>query len=254
MGFEPTRYDNDVWIKLRPDGSGYDYICTYVDDFLIVAKDAWQHMKELQKVYSIKDPKHPDIYLGALYTGNPSTNWTITAKNYIKETLGQVEKRTGIRTREEKLPMKPGDHPEEDESPLLNNEQHRLYQSMLGMLQWTVSIGRIDICYAVSSMSRFCVSPREGHLHRVFRIFGYLKKYPNRAIGINEKDPIINREMLQEIPTNYDFEDQYTYAYEDIDERFPKPMGKELPMSRFFDSDHVHDENCDHDHSKISEQ
>jgi hypothetical protein len=58
LGFEPTRYDNDVWIKLRPDGVGYDYICTYVDDFLIVAKDAWYFMRELQKVYNINEPEH----------------------------------------------------------------------------------------------------------------------------------------------------------------------------------------------------
>jgi hypothetical protein len=80
--------------------------------------------------------------------------------------------------------MKPGDHPEEDDSPLLDNEQHRLYKSMIGMLQSMVSIGRMGICYAVSSMSRFCVSPREGHMHQVFMIFGYLKKYPNEAIRI----------------------------------------------------------------------
>jgi hypothetical protein len=98
-------------------------------------------MRELQKTYNIKDPKHPELYLGALYTGNPSTKWSITAKNYIGEAIKQIEMRTGIKIREEKLPMKPGDHPEEDESSILDNEQHRLYQSVLGMLQWTVSIG-----------------------------------------------------------------------------------------------------------------
>jgi hypothetical protein len=158
LGFEPTTYDNDVWIKLRPDGMGYDYICTYVDDFLIVAKDAWSYMKELQKVYNIKDPKHPDLYLGALYTGDPSKNWTITAKNYIKEALEQIERRTGIKVRDEKLPMKPGDHPEEDNSPLLENGKHRLYQSMLGMLQWAVSIGRIDICCSILDEQILCES------------------------------------------------------------------------------------------------
>lgn len=126
-----------------------------------------------------------------------------------------------MKIREEKLPMKPGDHPEEDESEALDNEQHRLYQSMIGMLQWTVSIGRIGICFVVSSMSRFCVSPREGYLHRVFRIFGYLKKYPNKAIGIVERDPIINKDLLQEVRNDYDFEDLYAYAREDIDNHFP---------------------------------
>jgi hypothetical protein len=55
-GFEPTRYDNNVWIKQRQDKTGYDYICTYVDDFLIVAKDAWYYMRKLQKINN-KRPK-----------------------------------------------------------------------------------------------------------------------------------------------------------------------------------------------------
>jgi len=39
MGFEPTRLDPNIWIKLRHDKSGYDYIATFVDDFMITAKD-----------------------------------------------------------------------------------------------------------------------------------------------------------------------------------------------------------------------
>jgi len=30
MGFTPTRFDKDIWYKLRKDNSGYDYIATYV--------------------------------------------------------------------------------------------------------------------------------------------------------------------------------------------------------------------------------
>jgi hypothetical protein len=112
---------------------------------------------------------------------------------------------------------------------------------MIRMLQWTVSIGRLDIFYAVSSMSRFCVSPREGHLHRVFRIFGYLKKYPNKSIGIIDRDPILTSDVLQEITTSHDFDEQYAYDFEEIDERYPEPIGKELPVSIFFVSDHGHD-------------
>ena len=61
MGFKPSRFDHDVWWRLRGDGSGYDYISTYVDDFLIMAKDAWAYMRHLQSIYTIKK-----IYLGAL--------------------------------------------------------------------------------------------------------------------------------------------------------------------------------------------
>jgi hypothetical protein len=137
--------------------------------------------------------------------------------------------------------MKAGDHPEEDDSPARDNKHHRLYKSMIEMLQWTVSIGRIDTCYAVSSMSRFCVCQREGHLHCVYRIFGYLKRYPNKAIGIVDRDPVINKELLESMTSEYGFEDYYAYAHDEVYDCFPKRLGKELPISIFFDSDHAHD-------------
>ncbi len=145
MGFTPTRFDNDVWIRRRNDNSGYDYISTYVDDFLITAKDPWMYMKQLQEMYLIKEPKVPDFYLGATYTGDSEGEWSITARDYIKEAIKQIEGKLGITIREEKTPIKAGDHPEEDDSPILNNELHTEYQSIMGMLQWVVSLCRIDV-------------------------------------------------------------------------------------------------------------
>jgi len=81
LGFTPSRYDPNIWYKLRDNGEGYDYIATYVDDFLITAKDAWSCMRHLQSVYTIKEPMHPEIYLGALYTSQPSQDWSISCKN-----------------------------------------------------------------------------------------------------------------------------------------------------------------------------
>ena len=43
MGFIPTRFDPNVWLKKREDEKGYDYISTYVDDFLITAKNPWPY-------------------------------------------------------------------------------------------------------------------------------------------------------------------------------------------------------------------
>ena len=39
IGFKPTRFDRDVWMRMRDSGDGYDYICTHVNDFKVVAKD-----------------------------------------------------------------------------------------------------------------------------------------------------------------------------------------------------------------------
>jgi hypothetical protein len=78
---------------MRLDGSEYDYISTYVDDFFITVKDPWVYMKKLQETYVIKDPKLPDSYLGATYTGCPNETWSITASDYIKEAIRPIEKR-----------------------------------------------------------------------------------------------------------------------------------------------------------------
>ena len=37
MGFKPTRFDPDVWIRERE--GGYDYIGTHTDEVLVVAVD-----------------------------------------------------------------------------------------------------------------------------------------------------------------------------------------------------------------------
>ena len=36
MGFKPTRFDPDLYLRVRD--SGYDYIGTHTDDVLVVAK------------------------------------------------------------------------------------------------------------------------------------------------------------------------------------------------------------------------
>ena len=102
MGFTPSRYDPAVWYKVREDGEGYDYIATYVDDFLITAKDAWSYMRHLQSIYTIKEPAHQEIYLVALYTGHPSQDWMISCKNYTKDTIARIEHQYGTLI-EEKL-------------------------------------------------------------------------------------------------------------------------------------------------------
>ena len=78
--------------------------------------------------------------------------------------------------------MDPNDHPELDTSEILTDEQKNIYWSLIGMLQWAVTLGRIDINVHVMTMSRFRMEPRIGHLKRVERIFSYLKYYKSTSI------------------------------------------------------------------------
>ena len=76
-----------------------------------------------------------------------------------------------------------------DTSDLLDDEGVRNYQSLIGGLQWCISIGRLDVATAVMTMSGFRVAPRAGHLDRLKRI-GYLSKmrYAVRRIRTEEPD------------------------------------------------------------------
>ena len=81
-------------------------------------------------------------------------------------------------------PLEKGDHPELNTSDLLDADGIQKYQSMIGAMQWAISIGHFDIATAVMSLSSFRVTPRVGHLERCKRIYAYLSKMRHAAIQV----------------------------------------------------------------------
>ena len=51
-----------------------------------------------------------------------------------------------------------------DDSEFLNGNETQQYQSLIGAMQWAVSIGRFDITTAVMTLSGFRAMPRRGHM------------------------------------------------------------------------------------------
>ena len=49
--------------------------------------------------------------------------------------------------------MEKNDHPELDQSAELSQEDQTKYQSMIGALQWLISLGRFDIATAVMTLA-----------------------------------------------------------------------------------------------------
>ena len=64
IGFAPSKFDRDVLIKLAKSGDHYNYICTYVDDFMIASKAPEGVMEIIKKEYYIKVEGPPDCHLG----------------------------------------------------------------------------------------------------------------------------------------------------------------------------------------------
>ena len=68
--------------------------------------------------------------------------------------------------RKSRPPLEGGDHPELHTSELCDEHQTKQFQTLIGQLQWLISLGRFDIAVHVMSLSRFRAQPRKGHLDR----------------------------------------------------------------------------------------
>ena len=74
LGFCSACYDRDIWIQMCGDCTGYDYICTHVDDFKIVACDPDCWLTQISGVFLLKSTGPPSYYLGNNYMWSPTHN------------------------------------------------------------------------------------------------------------------------------------------------------------------------------------
>jgi hypothetical protein len=130
------------------------------------------------------------------------------------------------------------DHPELNTTELLDDDGIHQYQSLIGVLQWTITLGRFDIATAVMTMSGFRVAPRQGHLNRLKRICGYLYKMKQGCIRVRTDEP--DYSGMSE--TDYDWaRTVYGRVKEELPTNAPKPLGKPVVMTTYVDANLYHD-------------
>jgi hypothetical protein len=133
-------------------------------------------IKALEKTYMLKSVGIPEYYLGGNVEflekawKNQRLGLAISAKTYIQKVIPKFEGLFGKDFKPIKIPMREGYHPEEDDSPLCTYYDSAKYRSIIGCFIWKIVLGRFDIAYATSAMSRFNMLPTEGHLKVVKRI------------------------------------------------------------------------------------
>lgn len=96
LGFTSSHFDQDVWLRMHKDGSGYDYIVTHMDDFMITAKDPHAFMQSIQKTYMVKDIGKPSYYLGNDYFIGKDGYTYIGSSTYVCEMIYRVEAKFGV--------------------------------------------------------------------------------------------------------------------------------------------------------------
>ena len=133
--------------------------------------------------------------------------------------------------------MSTSDHPEVDDTGFLNQEEHAKFRMLIGCAQWAVILGRMDIMYTVQTLARFSAAPRQGHLSRALRMFGYLKNYPKYGITFtNAQHPLPDFEKVQ-----VNWNEQYPGAFEEIPPNLPEPKGELVDIVVYVDADHATD-------------
>ena len=125
----------------------------------------------------------------------------------------------------------------------MDDEGHRKYQILMGILVRVVTIGQIDVAHSTSSLSRFTACPpRKGHETRALLVFEYLKKRPTRRVVADSRDPIyrggedaLDLDFTKELASNY------SDSIEEIDVNLAERLIGEMEITVFVYSDHAHD-------------
>jgi hypothetical protein len=86
--------------------------------------------------------------------------------------------------------------PECDISPELEAKEASYFQYIIGVLCWTVELGRIDITAKVSMLSSHLALPREGHLAQAFHIFAYLEPHHASRLVFDPTYPFIDETLF----------------------------------------------------------
>jgi hypothetical protein len=144
----------------------------------------------------------------------------------------------GAKPKEYTSPLEKVDHPEIDTTDELDQAGIKIYQSMIGSLQWAISLGQFDIQTATMTMSWFQTAPMKGHLERLKHIYGYLRRFKSAEIRVRVDDPDFSTLPIQE----FDWaETVYGKVQEEIPRDIPEPHGKPVVSVHYVDANLYHD-------------
>lgn len=239
MGFTPSIAEPDIWF--RPNKDRYEYIAVYVDDLALAMENPQAFADELSNKYkfNLKGTGPIQFHLGMDFVRDDDGTLCLAPTKYIEKILSNYQRLFGESPKQKfSSPLEKGDHPELDTSELLGPDDIVIYHSLIGALQWLVSIGRCDIHSAVMTLSGFRESPRKGHLDRVKRIYGYLSKMRHASIRIRTEEP-----DYSDLPIpSYDWSTSIYGKLEELKPRnAPLPLGKPVTLTHYVDANLMHD-------------
>ena len=242
MGFRNSKADHNLWIIEVDDH--YEYIATYVDDLMVWSKNPMKWIDILQQDYKLKGIGRPEYYLGGNFIelnehwSSENVRLALSAETYINNIIPKFEILFGqTLSTSYKTPMLEDYHPEVDDSAFCSDDDSSKYKSIIGSLNWLITLGRFDVHFATSSLSCFSMKPREGHYKAAKRVLAYLKACCKGKIIYDTGYP----DHSQYDCIDQDWSEIYPDAEEEIPQDMPTPKGRKVRMTIYVDANHGHD-------------
>jgi hypothetical protein len=147
-------------------------IITYIDDFLLVSPkgERLRVLKlQLSEAFDIKDLGPCQFFLGVRITRDRSQNKTTICQDvYIHKVLDQFGM---LEYRAVSTPIDPG----ASDTLVLHQgtateDQIKLYQLLVGCINYLATQTRCDITFTTSVLSRFLVNPAPAHIKSAKRV------------------------------------------------------------------------------------
>ena len=243
LGFYPSKAESSIFMRKCPTRDAYEYVATYVDDLCIIMEDPESFLKQLSSApynFKLKGSGEVNFHLGCGFERDSDGVLCMNPSRYVdkmEEAYKQYFKE--MPNQKHRSPLVKGDHPELDTSEFLDQDGIDIYQSLIGAMQWAISIGRWDIQSAVMTLSSFRAQPRQGHLDRIKRTYGFLCRFRHFKLRFRVDEPDISA-----IPDmqDYDWEHSvYGNPTEDIPKDAPPPLGKRIILTHYYDANLMHD-------------
>ena len=239
MRFMPSKADPCKWMRENKKMECYEYIATYVDDLSIAAQDPGKIIQTLKEYYKLKVKGDGPLshYLGEDYTRDKDKTLVCQPKKYIDRLLESYQFMFKQDPKNMRTPLEKNDDPELDDTKLLNDKSIQHYLTMIGQLQWLVTLGRFDIHAQVTTTSRFRSSPWKGHLERLQRIYGYVLKTRHYSTRYRTEEP--DYSYLPNMKHDWSYT-VYGNVQEIIPNNCPKPLGKSVTTTTTHDANLLH--------------
>ena len=243
LGFFPSKAESSIFMRKCPTRDVYEYVATYVDDLCIIMENPLEFLEQLSSApynFKLKGSGEVNFHLGCGFERDSDGVLCMNPGRYVdkmEDAYKQVFKE--LPKQKYRSPLVKGDHPELDTTAFLDQDGIEIYQSLIGAMQWAISIGRWDIQSAVMTLSSFRAQPRKGHLERIKRIYGFLCKFRHFKLRFRVDEP--DYSGTPPMPP-YDWSHSvYGNPTEDIPKDAPPPLGKRIVLTHYFDANLMHD-------------